>query len=42
MAIDPCPWCGEDVEPQGGLEAHMSEPCEPWLAEAGPILSDRD
>jgi hypothetical protein len=28
-----CPWCGEDVGMQGGLEAHVSEPCAEYLAE---------
>jgi hypothetical protein len=30
---NPCPWCGEDTAPQGGLEAHISEPCAEYLAE---------
>jgi hypothetical protein len=28
-----CPWCGEDITMQGGLEAHISEPCDEYLAE---------
>lgn len=33
MDDDLCPWCGEDVSLQGGLEAHISEPCAEYLAE---------
>lgn len=33
---DVCPWCGEDVALQGGLEAHVSEPCDEYLAEQSP------
>jgi hypothetical protein len=33
QSSDFCPWCGEDLEGQGGLEAHLSEPCEPYRVE---------
>lgn len=39
---EPCPWCGEDTRLQGGLEAHISEPCDPYLMELGQTCRDCD